>query len=108
MAKPTARVVSEVCSLCGLDWKLHGKDPTAETCVSLLLDEVRSLNSQLAHRPLVRPLPYPVPAWTRPYWGPFYSISAQSSTAQLPQYGQVYNTPASGAVPRAITSRSTA
>lgn len=51
MKKPTARVVSEVCSLCGLDWKRHGDAPTVETCVELLLAEVRALNAQVAHRP---------------------------------------------------------
>ncbi len=59
--KPEPRVIYEVCSLCGLDWKRHGKNPTAEKCVTLLLDEVRSLNAQIATRPLIQPLPYPVP-----------------------------------------------
>jgi hypothetical protein len=33
---PKAVVTSEVCSLCGLGWKRHGKDATAEECIRLL------------------------------------------------------------------------
>jgi hypothetical protein len=71
--KPESRIVSEVCSLCGLDWKRHGKAPTSEKCVELLLEEILSLNAQLAHRPYVQPLPYPVPYPTVPWRPPFYS-----------------------------------
>lgn len=75
-AKPSPKVVIEVCTLCGLDWQRHGKEPTAETCVALLLDEVRSLNAQLAHRPILRPLPafLPNPIYPRPYWPPWSAI----------------------------------
>lgn len=71
--RPQAKVVKEVCTLCGLDWQLHGNDPTSDKCVELLLSEIRSLNAQLAHRPLVQPIPLvtPRPAFPRqyPYWG---------------------------------------
>lgn len=79
--KPQPRVTARVCSLCGLDWKLHGKSPTTETCIDLLLAEVRSLNAQLAVRPYARPLPYPVP-YPKPYpvyprpWYPWWSTTA--------------------------------
>lgn len=82
MSTPRPRVVKQVCSLCGLDWKDHGKEPTAETCVKLLLDEVLSLTADLARRPAISPLPYvqPSPWWPnpyRPYWPTWYStISA--------------------------------
>jgi hypothetical protein len=74
VSAPRPKIVKQVCSLCGLDWKDHGKAPTAETCVKLLLDEVRSLNAQIAVRP--RPysqpfIPYPVP-YPRPYWPQWY------------------------------------
>lgn len=91
MARPTPRVVSEVCSLCGLDWKDHGKNPTAETCVKLLLDEVSSLNARIAVRPIINnPYPYvpvPYPVYPRPYYPQWYttwggSISASSTSAQ--------------------------
>ncbi|MGH2835771.1 MAG: hypothetical protein ACRDUT_00020 [Mycobacterium sp.] len=45
-SKPTPVVVSEVCSLCGLDWRRHGKNQTSEKCIELLLAEVRALNAQ--------------------------------------------------------------
>lgn len=94
-AKPEPRIVSEVCSLCGLDWKRHGKNPTAEKCVSLLLDEVRSLNARLATRPFAYPLPYPQPVpynprpWVYPWWQKTwgnqytYASNATSHTPQL-------------------------
>ncbi len=87
VSAPRPKIVKQVCSLCGLDWKDHGKAPTAETCVKLLLDEVRSLNAQLAHRPaypVSRPfIPWPVP-YPRPYWPQWYStgITANTSTWQ--------------------------
>ena len=87
--KPEPRVVSEVCSLCGLDWELHGKEPTTETCIELLLAEVRSLNAQLASRPYARPWPvpypqpYPVPypIYPRPVYPTITWSGAQSSTS---------------------------
>src|SRR5512146_2001663 len=84
-ATPEPRVITEVCSLCVLDGKRHGKKPTTEKCIELLLSEVRSLNAQLATRPYVQPLPYPVP--TRPYypwwgttWGGTYTYASSATT----------------------------
>ncbi len=107
MTAPKPKVVKEVCSLCGLDWKGHGRNPTAETCVKLLLDEVSSLNAQLAVRPFSRPYPYPVPTpypvyprpvyprpvyprpvYPRPYYPQWYTTYSQSSgggTAPTPR-----------------------
>lgn len=34
--KPAPKVEKEVCTVCGLDWKRHGKEPTLEMCVELL------------------------------------------------------------------------
>lgn len=82
-AQPKPKIVSQVCSLCGLDWKAHGKAPTTETCISLLLAEVRSLNAQLAHRHAARPLPYPYPDW--PYRGyPYYGRNTWMSSTTNP------------------------
>lgn len=77
MAKPEPKIVSEVCSLCGLDWDLHGKNPTSEVCVKLLLDEVSSLNARLAHRPISYHIPYPAPypVYPRPYYPHWYSTT---------------------------------
>lgn len=41
--KPAPRTVSEVCTVCGLDWKRHGTNPSIEKCVTLLVAEVQSL-----------------------------------------------------------------
>lgn len=101
--KPTPKVVSEVCSLCGLDWNLHGANPTTETCIKLLLGEVRSLNARLAHRPIVQPINIPV--WPRPWprpWpsGPYWSSGGGSSHGNYSS-----NMPTmSGATPRALTA----
>lgn len=84
MAKPTPKVVSEVCSLCGLDWALHGKAPTAETCVKLLLDEVSALNARLAHRPFVLDRPYIIPSIPRPYYPHWYTSWQVSSAGRTP------------------------
>lgn len=74
--KPEPRVTSRVCSLCGLDWKRHGKAPTTETCIQLLLGEVRALNAQLAHRPAIITIPRPYPVYPQPFGWP-----------QRPQWG---------------------
>jgi hypothetical protein len=93
-AKPQPRVVSEVCTLCGLDWKRHGEKPTSEDCVKLLLEEVRALQGQLASCPYLQPyiVPQPIPVYPRPWplpwwqstWGNTYSYTA-NSTARTPQ-----------------------
>lgn len=44
--KPQPVAKETICSLCGLDWKLHAKtNPTPEGCVKLL-------RAELAKRPL--------------------------------------------------------
>lgn len=85
MAPPKPKVVSEVCSLCGLDWKLHGKTPTAETCVGLLLNEVRSLNAQLSVRPIMQPIPYPAPypVYPRPLWTTWSGVATNGASQQV-------------------------
>ena len=91
-AQPMPKVVTEVCSLCGLDWNRHGTNPTSEKCISLLLDEVRSLNARLAVRPAIPytyPLPYPVPytplrPWWQQTWVNTYTY-ASNVTARTPQ-----------------------
>lgn len=107
--KPQPRVVSEVCSLCGLDWKRHGKTPTTETCIELLLDEVRSLNARIAAQPISRPYPYPVP-YPQPYPVPRYPWSPWWGTTRI-TYGTtssgLYTPASSSALPSAISATST-
>jgi hypothetical protein len=56
--KPEPVAVTTICSVCGLSWLGHGKDPTTDDCIRLLKEE-------LATRPITVPQPYPVPV--RPY-----------------------------------------
>ena len=101
--KPTPKVVSEVCSLCGLDWELHGASPTTETCIKLLLDEVSSLNARLAHRPIVQPISFPMyPApYSRPWpYGPYYG-NTRSGTVNV---SSSYTPAMSNATLRALTA----
>src|SRR5208282_2469717 len=58
--KPEPIAVETVCSVCGLDWKRHGKNPTTDDCIRLLKQE-------LLNRPLTKPYPYPVPVPVSPY-----------------------------------------
>jgi hypothetical protein len=103
--KPTPKVVSEVCSLCGLDWNLHGAEPTTETCIALLLDEINSLNARLAQRPYIQPINIPVypRPWPRPWpYSPYYGSTWSSGTNIASS-----NLPAtSNAIPRALTAQS--
>jgi hypothetical protein len=66
--KPEPVAVSTVCSLCGLDWKGHGRNPTTVDCIRLLKKE---LANQPISVPRPYPLPYPVP-YPRPYREPWY------------------------------------
>ena len=99
-AKPEPVAVTTICSVCGLPWLNHGKDPTTEDCIRLLKDE-------LASRPITVPQPYPVPV--RPYlpwyweewhtklrpYGPqkiWCASGEQSETSQeSPSLGQSFN-----------------
>lgn len=75
MAKPAAvpkpKIVSQVCSVCGLDWELHGEEPTTETCVKLLLDEIAIANKALAASRNINIYP-PMVVPYRTYYPPWY------------------------------------
>lgn len=94
MKKPTPKTVKQVCTLCGLDWGRHGENPTTDTCVALLLEEIKSLNAQLAHRPISYPVVQPIIRPYAPYWpnplypgrgfgpnGPQYTSGGATSTS---------------------------
>lgn len=107
--KPEPQVVSTICSLCGLDWERHGAEPTSETCIELLLGEVRSLNAQLAARPIVQPIGYPLPVpYPRTYPVPYYRSPwwwNNSGTTITTAYNTTANTPRlSSAVPFALNA----
>lgn len=97
--KPEARVVSEVCSMCGLDWKRHGRTPTTETCIRLLASDLAAANER-ANRvtinfpPVIypRPVQYYPPVWTLtgtasppPRADITYCISQGNSSGATPQ-----------------------
>lgn len=72
--KPHPVVVSQECSVCGLEWSRHGDSPTAKTCIDLLRADVSAARIQLANRPYAQPIPFRpfVPALpsrpSGPYW----------------------------------------
>jgi hypothetical protein len=97
--KPEAVPVNTVCSVCGVDWKRHGVNPTTDDCIRLLKEDIEILKRDLSHErvksPYVPvPVPYrPEPSWPyrqEPYWRPpvIYSTAAKETTH--------FMTPASG------------
>ena len=62
--QPKPVIVSQVCSMCGLDWERHGEKPTTEDCIRLL-------KAELASRPVTITIPsvypYPVVPGAAPY-----------------------------------------
>lgn len=68
-AKPEAVPVNTICSVCGLPWSDHGRDPNTDDCIRLLKAE---LAKRVQYVPIQIPVPYPRP--TRPwYWEDWYS-----------------------------------
>lgn len=68
--KPEPVAVQTICSMCGLDWKRHGRNPTTEDCIRLLKQELASRPVTPTVAPYVPvPYPYPVPVPRRPYYG---------------------------------------
>lgn len=63
MQKPTPVPVSTVCSVCGLDWERHGAEPSIETCVRLLREELATRPSRVV-TPNTYPGVYPWPVTT--------------------------------------------
>jgi hypothetical protein len=79
--KPEPVAVTTICSVCGLPWQDHGKDPTTEDCIRLLKDE-------LASRPITAPQPYPVPSRPFPwYWEEWYNKPYRRSEPYEITYG---------------------
>jgi hypothetical protein len=68
---PQPVVVSTICSMCGLDWQLHGEKPTTEDCIRLLKAELANRPPTVITIPTVYPYPvYPNPT---PYWYTTYN-----------------------------------
>lgn len=65
--KPEPVVVSTLCSECGLDWGLHGEEPTTDDCIRLLKAELS--RKRLRFTPMPKMIPYP---YTPPYTPPIY------------------------------------
>src|ERR1035441_5059779 len=77
--KPEPVAVTTICSVCGLSWLSHGKDPTTEDCIRLLKDA-------LASRPISAPRPYAIPY--RPwYWEEWYNKPYRRSEPYEITYG---------------------
>lgn len=45
MNKPIAIPTAHKCSVCDLDWQLHGEHPSLDQCVELLKAEVKRLRA---------------------------------------------------------------
>lgn len=79
--KPTPVAVTTICSVCGLDWTLHGEDATTDDCIKLL-------KAELAKRPAVRPYAYPMPVYPygeplRPYRGTESPVWTTNETSRF-------------------------
>jgi|ERR1700677_49429 len=89
-AKPEPVPVTTICSVCGLSWHDHGKDPTTDDCIRLL-------KAELAKKPVTVPEPYPYPVrpvrpwyWEEWYQKPYrkpYEITWSSSSVNETNYG---------------------
>jgi hypothetical protein len=70
--KPEPVSVTTVCSECGLNWDLHGDDPTTDDCIRILKAELANARFKEAK---VIPMPYPVypprAPWAEPYRLPY-------------------------------------
>lgn len=92
MKTPTPKHVETICSVCGLDWKRHGKAPTLETCVELLKKELAAKPAPVQPIPMPYPVPYPISPqpYPRPYrpWpnypgGPSWISQPQTISGQI-------------------------
>jgi hypothetical protein len=84
--KPEPVAISTICSVCGLSWLEHGKDPTTDDCIRLL-------KAALAIRPITIPT-YPVyphqhyreePLWPKRH-EPYEIIYGESAEKGLQEY----------------------
>lgn len=98
--RPTARVVAEVCSLCGLDWRRHGTNPTTDTCIRLLKADLAAAS---APRPIpyVQPIPYPMITY-RPYYVQQWSTGTARPWGNSVTAATNYTPVASQSIPRAL------
>lgn len=103
--KPEAVSVETICSVCGLDWDLHGENPTTEDCVELLKAELASRPTTTVIREPVyvpyaeRPWKYPRPWYygeggyekTSPYY--IYSGTNESKMGNIESKLVTYRAP---------------
>lgn len=77
---PQPVVTAQKCSICELDWSLHGVDPTVLDCIRLLKARIPSVTINV---PIVRPYVapwYPVPIPVYPNWsGTSGNVGLQSA-----------------------------
>lgn|ERR1019366_1365045 len=75
--KPEPVAVTTICSVCGLPWHDHGKDPTTEDCIRLL-------KAELASKSIPGYQPYPIRPW---YWEEWYNKPYRRSEPYEITYG---------------------
>lgn len=93
-----------VCSVCGLDWERHGKNPTTEKCVELLKADLASEKLRTTPQPAMPyPVPYPYPVRPHtPYPGtnpfparPLWTINPLTTTSGSLSTGSISSPPTS-------------
>ena len=68
--KPKPVVVETICSECGMDWDLHGENPTTSDCIRLLRAELAIRPRSITIQPYVQPYsPAIYPWWGQTYCG---------------------------------------
>jgi len=102
MAKPKAVTTVQVCSLCGLDWKRHGENPTTDDCIALLRADLAAAERRPVYIPYARPIPWS-PYWPyyAPVWGGNSAGRAVSSGGTI-TISNTSLTPSLGGVPKAL------
>jgi hypothetical protein len=68
MTTPQPIAVTTICSVCGLNWELHGEDPTTDDCIQLLK---AALASKSTYAPII------IKEYVRPYVQPYASPYVQ-------------------------------
>lgn len=81
--KPKPVVTATICSECGLDWDLHGENPTQSDCIRLL-------KTELAMRPTT--ITYPVYPYIQPYKPYWWHTYGTPNTLPINVCGTITNT----------------
>lgn len=74
-SKPQPVATVTVCSICELDWDLHGENPTTDDCIRLLKSELATVQAELEEAQIPEfKLPAILPYCTRPHKDDYHPI----------------------------------